>query len=202
MKQSSLLVAACASLVAIVSQTGQAAILPLEPRLGGLAFYDPNLNITLVADANINNLMDWSTAQAWVAGLTIDGVGGWRLPSADVDGDGTVVDCNGGGVAGCADNEMGFLYWEEGITTINPSPFGDVRSGVYWSGTESGSDTSRAWQFGFNNGVLSTNNKTGTNYAWAVRGDDVGTVPVPAAIWLFGSGLLSLIGLSRRKKAA
>ena len=28
----------------------------------------------------------------------------------------------------------------------------------------------------------------------------INTVPVPAAIWLFGSGLLGLIGISRRKK--
>ena len=28
----------------------------------------------------------------------------------------------------------------------------------------------------------------------------VSEVPVPAAIWLFGSGLLGLIGISRRKK--
>ena len=27
-------------------------------------------------------------------------------------------------------------------------------------------------------------------------------VPIPAAVWLFGSGLLGLIGISRRKKAA
>jgi hypothetical protein len=30
----------------------------------------------------------------------------------------------------------------------------------------------------------------------------IGAVPLPAAVWLFGSGLLGLIGLSRRKKAA
>ena len=30
---------------------------------------------------------------------------------------------------------------------------------------------------------------------------DVSTVPVPAAAWLFGSGLLGLIGVARRKKA-
>lgn len=28
------------------------------------------------------------------------------------------------------------------------------------------------------------------------------TVPIPAAVWLFGSGLLGLVGISRRKKAA
>jgi len=27
-------------------------------------------------------------------------------------------------------------------------------------------------------------------------------VPVPAAVWLFGSGLLGLVGMARRKKSA
>ena len=31
---------------------------------------------------------------------------------------------------------------------------------------------------------------------------DIAAVPVPAAVWLFGSGLLGLIGVARRKKAA
>ena len=31
---------------------------------------------------------------------------------------------------------------------------------------------------------------------------DVQIVPVPAAVWLFGSGLLGLVGIARRKKAA
>jgi hypothetical protein len=30
----------------------------------------------------------------------------------------------------------------------------------------------------------------------------VSAVPVPAAVWLFGSGLLGLVGISRRKKSA
>jgi hypothetical protein len=29
----------------------------------------------------------------------------------------------------------------------------------------------------------------------------IGAVPVPAAVWLFGSGLLGLIGIARRKRA-
>lgn len=32
-------------------------------------------------------------------------------------------------------------------------------------------------------------------------GIEVNPIPVPAAVWLFGSGLLGLIGISRRKKA-
>ncbi len=31
---------------------------------------------------------------------------------------------------------------------------------------------------------------------------EVQTVPVPAAVWLFGSGLLGLLGMAKRKKAA
>lgn len=31
---------------------------------------------------------------------------------------------------------------------------------------------------------------------------DAAIVPVPAAVWLFGSGLLGLVGIARRKKAA
>ena len=37
--------------------------------------------------------------------------------------------------------------------------------------------------------------------AWAVQSGDVSAVPVPAAVWLFGSGLIGLVGFARRKKA-
>lgn len=49
-----------------------------------------------------------------------------------------------------------------------------------------------------------------SSYRWAftdsdgVNGDTnipPSTVPVPAAVWLFGSGLLGLVGMARRKKA-
>jgi len=37
---------------------------------------------------------------------------------------------------------------------------------------------------------------------WAVHAGNVGAVvPVPVAVWLFGSGLLGLLGLARRKQA-
>jgi hypothetical protein len=51
-------------------------------------------------------------------------------------------------------------------------------------------------------GYQSDDGKTGSNYAWAVHSGDVSAsvVPVPAAVWLFGSGLLGLIGMARRKK--
>jgi hypothetical protein len=37
---------------------------------------------------------------------------------------------------------------------------------------------------------------------WLSNKPTVGVVPVPAAVWLFGSGLIGLVGVARRKKAA
>ena len=36
----------------------------------------------------------------------------------------------------------------------------------------------------------------------ATFGGTATVVPVPAAVWLLGSGLLGLVGVARRKKAA
>ena len=42
-----------------------------------------------------------------------------------------------------------------------------------------------------------------TGFTASATGNATGSlVPVPAAIWLFGSGLLGLVGMARRKKAA
>jgi hypothetical protein len=37
---------------------------------------------------------------------------------------------------------------------------------------------------------------------FAEGGAEVSAIPIPAAAWLFGSGLIGLVGISRRKKAA
>jgi len=43
--------------------------------------------------------------------------------------------------------------------------------------------------------------KVDSFYAWAVQSGDVSTVSVPAAVWLFGSGLLGLVSVAKRKMA-
>ena len=40
------------------------------------------------------------------------------------------------------------------------------------------------------------------NTATALTTAEISAVPVPAAVWLFGSGLIGLVGIARRKKAA
>lgn len=55
-------------------------------------------------------------------------------------------------------------------------------------------------------GVLSGNNYDATNITWTFSTSsmtsysmDIATIPVPAAAWLFGSGLLGLVAVARRK---
>ena len=93
----------------------------------------------------------------------------------------------------------------------NTGPFSAIRSYWYWSATEYAPNTSSAWAFNFDDGLQFETDKIlggGSGSAWAVHSGDVGvavstsTVPVPASVWLFGSGLLGLIGVARRKARA
>jgi len=83
----------------------------------------------------------------------------------------------------------------------NTSPFSNVRTNHYWSATEVATIPTSAWFFHFNSGTQSHISKGTGKFAWAVQSGNVGAVPIPAAVWLFGSGLLGLIGVARRKKA-
>jgi hypothetical protein len=95
---------------------------------------------------------------------------------------------------------------QPGYGLTNTGPFSNVRADYYWSATEYAPITSRAWVFGFDSSFQTNGGKDYGFYAWAVHSGDVGaavsTVPVPAAAWLFGSGLLGLIGVARCRKAA
>ena len=72
-------------------------------------------------------------------------------------------------------------------------------SSPYWSGSVL--DSNNSWLFGYHIGLQTTASSiNGYTLAWAVRDGDVAAVPVPPALWLFGSGLLALIGIARKKR--
>ncbi len=84
---------------------------------------------------------------------------------------------------------------------VNNGPFINLQTDTYWSGTTFAPNTYYSWFFFFYNGYQNTAYNFQRRYALAVRDGDVATVPVPAAAWLLGSGLLGLIGVARRKTA-
>ena len=119
----------------------------------------------------------------------------------------SVVDCRTATELACRDNELGYMFYQNmggslfdnltGDQTVDGVLLTDVQSN-YWSGTEFSSGF--ALGFNFFNGLQLIRDKGNLNYGWAVRAGDVSAVPVPAAVWLFGSGLIGLLGLARRKR--
>ena len=94
---------------------------------------------------------------------------------------------------------------QAGYGLSNSGPFSNIQAAndfdLYWTGTEyAPNSTSDAWVFSFYYGYQAPNDKASGLYAWAVHDGDFGTaiVPLPASVWLFGGGLLGLIGIARR----
>ncbi len=205
-------IVALALLLALSALPAHAA---LELRAGGTMVYDTDRDITWLADANYastsgydaDGLMTWSAANTWAESLVFGGYDDWRLPTTLPE-----PPVNGFNLAG---SEMGHLFYEElggvaheqlSIThAANYDLFSNIQAWIYWSGTSYSPDSENAWNFRFEDqysayqaGLLTWNYKTFEFYAWAVRSGDVAVVPVPAAVWLLGSGLLGLVGIGRR----
>jgi hypothetical protein len=212
--QKNLLVLALLASVAVTG-TAQAS---LFDRGDGL-IYDTDLNATWLANANLaasntfgvagigaDGRMTWDTANSWIAGMDTAnylGYSDWRLP--------TTPNLTSSIGTNQTSSELGHMFYSElggasGVSIIDShnsdyALFSNVNSSlVYWSGTEYvGDPASRAWFFTAFIGYQNNNLKTTPFYAWAVRSGDVSAVPVPGAVWFFGSGLLALLGFKNRK---
>lgn len=191
-------------LTLLFSNASQSALLS---RLGGQAYYHEELGISWLANASLGGFVDWNTANAWAAGLTVAGVGGWRLPDHDVDDDGIIVDCSNPAETACSDNEMGYLYYRQNVRWNDPLPFLGIQNEDYW-GIEAFDDPnpsspSSHWVFNLGQDGSQNQNSDGfRNWAWAVHDGDVGAlsaIPLPAAGWLFATALIGLAGFGGRR---
>jgi hypothetical protein len=164
---------------------------------------DPNTNISK------SGRMGWESANVWANTLVYGGYSDWRLPTFS-----NTTTCSG---VGCTDSELGYMFYTNFAAKPNSdfstgdnvgnldnlSLFNNFENYAYWFMDEYDPNTQfRAWAFGLNSGIQTDYNKGSAFYGWAVRSGDVkvSSVPVPAAIWLFTCGLISLSSLRRKYK--
>ncbi len=160
-------------LLSLLSNVTHAALLS---RAGGQAYYDTDLNITWLANANLpateafgvsgidqvtnpGGTATWFVGQDWIAamnasngGLGYLGVNDWRLPKT-IQPDSSCFQQfqppgfdSQGYGINCTGSEMGHLANVDGILAGSPSPFTNITASNYWSGTEYAPDTTQAWE--------------------------------------------------------
>ncbi|MFM8330144.1 MAG: DUF1566 domain-containing protein [Candidatus Methylumidiphilus sp.] len=171
--------------------------------------------------------MTWTQAQSWVAAMNAAnylGYSDWRLPTTTDTGEPGCVVANSGAECGFNVNpdtsELAHLFFVElgnlssvdsagnsrgGFTgvnygVVNTGPFTNLQNFYYWSGTEYVPDTRYAWFFINIEGHQLYGDKDLLFNGWAVRSGDVAAVPLPAAVWLFGSALTGLSVLSAKRR--
>jgi hypothetical protein len=155
---------------------------------GGGFIYDDVLDVTWTQSANLPGRTNtWDNHVAWVSDLTLHSFDDWRLPNADVNGDNVIVDCSIASAADCADNELGYQYWQNGISSTNFGPFVNIISGTFYtskycSGTTAHNDSTRVAKTRFDIGTTEFIGKSVPCRAWAVHDGDVANDPNLLAI--------------------
>lgn len=220
MKKSHLFGTACATVFGFFSMSSHATLIDN----GGGLIYDSDRDITWYDAPAVER--DLADSMAWAATLSLGNtnIGSWRLPSSlnlsgtgdNVGYDGNVPGYWDSGVAPSG-SEMGHLYYVElgninirdedgneqpGWGLVNKGPFANLEPDRYWSNTWYVQPNNEVYFFFLYGAQGTSMGSSYYHYALAVHDGNVGAVPIPPAIWLFGSGLLGLVGMTRRKKAA
>jgi hypothetical protein len=118
--------------------------------------------------------------------------------AADID---STVDATGGVSANCFD------------CLTNAGPFENIKDNFWVNSVNVVDPDLDTWMFSADQGFMLSFGADGTDFtsdheiqefkAWAVRDGDIAAavVPIPAAVWMFGSGLLGLLGLNRKRQS-
>lgn len=169
------------------------------------SFFNNGTHQLTYSDFNTSSgQMNWWGSQAWIGYLNTtkyDGHNEWSLPT-------TIPAYYGYQTS----SQMGWLFYNDlggtaGSSIVsnhannaNYNLFSNIQNYLYWS-SENAIYPEYAWNFHTIDGYQNTAFKGDQSlYAWAVRTGDVAAIPIPGAAWLFGSGLLGLMGFNRRVK--
>lgn len=181
-------------------------------------------NYASTSNYNNGQNLNWTEANNWADQLLYRGYDDWRLPSANVMNADSPCSADDGSCDigfNNATGELGHMFYNNlgnqsynditgrgGLrnTSFTDSVDGDtvsflnVQYGGYWYGEEYNPLAIWAWRFRMDIGHQGNANKTYSGFStWAVRDGDVSQVPVPAAVWLFGSSLIGLVVINRKK---
>ena len=119
---------------------------------------------------------------------------------------------NEGAVAIDATGDLGATCFD---CLTNAGPFENIKDNFWVNSVNVVDPDLDTWMFSADQGFMLSFDADGTLEsngliefqefkAWAVRDGDVAAaavVPVPAAVWMFGSGLLGLLGLNRKRQS-
>ncbi len=98
----------------------------------------------------------WSNAKAYVKNLKLCGFNDWRLPNKEEQ---MALQSNVGNYAPFA--------W------FNTHGFNNIQTDFYWSSETYGPNTSDAWGIFMYSGKVYNEAKSGKNYVWPVRGEEL-----------------------------
>jgi hypothetical protein len=179
-----------------------------------LIWDDDNNGKSLVWLDYANGGTKWTDQNAWAAGLDGDlsvNLNGYTIAWQE---DTWRLSCGNRTTEGydLPNSEMAHLFYEElgnNSGTFETGPFNNIASGIYWTGTDYPWFDPWAWFFVWgeawgsysSSGLQSYEMENAEYMGLAIREGAVSPVPVPAAVWLLGSGLLGLTGLRRRRNS-
>ena len=157
------------------------------------AFYDTDLDVTWLRDADVNGVMDWYSSVSWAENYTFGAYTDWRLPTSD--------QCIG---LNCTGSEMGHLWYVElgnpaGGPMLNTGDFENLQSFGYYSSTVWEANPNGVMAFRTGEGYQGGDDRSNPYYAMTVRDGDVPSIPEPETYALMLAGLAGLAMATRRR---
>lgn len=178
------------------------------------AFYDADLDITWLANADVRGPLHWEDAMAWASSLDVHGTTGWRLPTL-----GQEPNCNPQPppqecfpvvVPGTSELEHMFRVTlgntaaaTPDLATWNTGPFVDLQPAPYFTDQRAffAGGFAPAWIFDMGTGSHDVDGNQLALFAWAVHAGDIAPIPELPSLELAMAGLALLGARTCRRRS-